>query len=180
MGMTTSKTIYSAGFGPFVPGVHVVPFPYCLHCPASCSPCCNNPLKQLELLFKQQCAPQDTAAIILVRRTRRSVCAFLTSVSQEPILGEGGYVVPPPGFLTALRELCTKHNILMIADEVQTGFGRTGKYFAVQHEDVVPDILVFAKGIANGHVMRYARARACSVMRSSRKTFSSFAHRRSL
>ncbi len=67
MGMTTSKTIYSAGFGPFVPGVHVVPFPYCLHCPASCSPCCNNPLKQLELMFKQQCAPQDTAAIILVR-----------------------------------------------------------------------------------------------------------------
>jgi 4-aminobutyrate aminotransferase len=140
MGMTTSKTIYSAGFGPFVPGVHVAPFPFCLHCHASAScgsgKCCNNPLKQIELLFKQQTAPNDTAAIIL-----------------EPVLGEGGYVPPPKGYLTKLRELCTKNNVLLIADEVQTGFGRTGKYFAVQHEDVVPDILVFAKGIANGHVL---------------------------
>lgn len=134
--MTTSKTIYSAGFGPFVPGVHVAPFPYCLHCHARCDSCCGNPLEQLELLFKQACAPQDTAAVIL-----------------EPILGEGGYVVPPPGYLTKLRELCTRNKVLLIADEVQTGFGRTGKYFAVDHENVVPDILVFAKGVANGHVL---------------------------
>lgn len=60
---------------------------------------------------------------------------------------------PPPGFLKKLREICTKNKILLIADEVQTGFGRTGKYFAVQHEDVTPDILVFAKGIANGYVL---------------------------
>ena len=138
MGMTTSKTIYSLGFGPFVPGVYVTPFPYCLHCP-SCpgqGQCCNDPLKELDLLMKQQTAPSDTAAIII-----------------EPVLGEGGYVPPPKGFMPKLREFCTKHKILLIADEVQSGFGRTGHYFAVDKENVVPDILVFAKGIANGHVI---------------------------
>ncbi len=81
MGMTNSKTIYSAGFGPFVPGVYTAPFPYCLHCPVKrCGSdnCCNHPIKQLEELFKQSSAPSDTAAVIL-----------------EPILGEGGYVLPP-------------------------------------------------------------------------------------
>jgi len=139
MGMTTSKTVYSAGFGPFVPGIYVAPFPYCLHCPKGCSSsgaCCGDPLKELEHLFITQTAASDTAAVIL-----------------EPILGEGGYVPPPPGYLPRLRELCTKHNVLLIADEVQSGFGRTGKYFAIDHENVVPDILVFAKGVANGHVL---------------------------
>jgi len=68
----------------------------------------------------------------------------------EPVLGEGGYVVPPPGFLASLKSICQKNNVLLIADEVQTGFGRTGKYFAVEHFDVIPDILVFAKGIGSG------------------------------
>ena len=143
MGMTTSKTIYSAGFGPFVPGVHVVDFPYCLHCKAACSAnisakneCCGAPLEDLELLFSTQSAANDTAAVIL-----------------EPILGEGGYVPPPKGYLTKLREICTANKVLLIADEVQSGFGRTGQYFAVNDENVIPDILVFAKGVANGHVL---------------------------
>ena len=88
---------------------------------------------QLDLTFHQFIYPDRVAAIII-----------------EPILGEGGYVVPPPGFLPRLREITREHGILLIADEVQTGFGRTGEMFAVQHWDVEPDILVMAKGIASG------------------------------
>ena len=88
---------------------------------------------QLDLTFHQFIYPDQVAAIII-----------------EPILGEGGYVVPPPGFLPRLREITRQHGILLIADEVQTGFGRTGELFAVQHWDVEPDILVMAKGIASG------------------------------
>ena len=78
----------------------------------------------------------------------------------EPVLGEGGYVVPPPGFLPRLREITRQHGILLIADEVQTGFGRTGEMFAVQHWDVEPDILVMAKGIASGMPLSGILARA--------------------
>ena len=74
----------------------------------------------------------------------------MAAVIVEPVLGEGGYIVPPPGFLPRLREITRQHGILLIADEVQTGFGRTGEMFAVQHWDVEPDILVMAKGIASG------------------------------
>ena len=88
---------------------------------------------QLDLTFHQFIYPDRVAAIII-----------------EPVLGEGGYIVPPPGFLPRLREITRQHGILLIADEVQTGFGRTGEMFAVQHWDVEPDILVMAKGIASG------------------------------
>jgi len=84
-------------------------------------------------MLKQQTAPEETAAMLI-----------------EPVLGEGGYVVPPKSFLKGLREICDKNNILLIFDEVQTGFGRTGKMFCVEHYDVKPDILVSAKGIASG------------------------------
>lgn len=84
-------------------------------------------------MLKEQTAPSDTAAIVI-----------------EPILGEGGYVVPPPGFMKQLRSLCDEYGILLVADEVQSGVGRTGKWWATEHEDIVPDILVFAKGIASG------------------------------
>jgi 4-aminobutyrate aminotransferase len=90
-------------------------------------------LWQLDLVLSQQTRPQDTAAIIL-----------------EPILGEGGYVPAPNVFLQGLRDVCDKHGILLIIDEVQSGFGRTGKYFAIEHSKVRPDIMVMAKGIANG------------------------------
>eukprot|EP01113_Clastostelium_recurvatum_P024464 TRINITY_DN2920_c0_g2_i1.p1 TRINITY_DN2920_c0_g2~~TRINITY_DN2920_c0_g2_i1.p1 ORF type:complete len:360 (+),score=76.45 TRINITY_DN2920_c0_g2_i1:522-1601(+) len=144
MAMTRSKTIYSEGFGPFMSGVFSVPFPDCHHCPISgCSSsprygfhegCCMEPVRQLELLLKQQTAPHDTAAIII-----------------EPVLGEGGYLPAPKGYLEKVSEICKREGILLILDEVQSGFGRTGKYFAVEHyKPVVPDIMVMAKGIANG------------------------------
>ena len=88
---------------------------------------------QLDLTFHQLIYPEHVAAIIV-----------------EPVLGEGGYIVPPPGFLPRLREITRQHGILLIADEVQTGFGRTGEMFAVEHWGVEPDILVMAKGIASG------------------------------
>ncbi|KAL8991246.1 MAG: hypothetical protein Q9169_007910 [Polycauliona sp. 2 TL-2023] len=92
-----------------------------------------DPLLQLELLLKRESAPSDTAAIFI-----------------EPVLGEGGYVPPPAHYLARLREICDKNNILLVADEVQCGFGRTGKMFAVEHWGVRPDIMIMAKGIANG------------------------------
>ena len=88
---------------------------------------------QLDLLFHQLVYPDKVAAIIV-----------------EPVIGEGGYIVPPPTFLPRLREITREHGILLIADEVQTGFGRTGEMFAVRHWDVEPDIVVMAKGIASG------------------------------
>lgn len=88
----------------------------------------TNSLYQLELLLTQQTAPSDTAAIIV-----------------EPVLGEGGYVPAPPEFLRGLRKVCDKHGIMLIVDEVQCGFGRTGSYFAIEESGVRPDILVMAK-----------------------------------
>lgn len=151
MSLTTSKYIYRAGFGPLLPGIHVVPFPYCLRCPSSrtsmnetstFSECCQNPTTQLNLLLKQQTLSSEIAAIIL-----------------EPVLGEGGYLPAPRGFLSELRRWCDENEVLLICDEVQTGFYRTGERFAIMHENknkeneddfFKPDILVMAKGIANG------------------------------
>jgi 4-aminobutyrate aminotransferase len=153
MAMTTSKTIYRTGFGPLMPGVFVAPFPYVDHCSKSCtcpsankrgeagvSPppaglkCTKDAIAGLENLLKTQTAAEETCAIIV-----------------EPILGEGGYVVPPIDYLPALRRIATDNNILLIADEVQTGTGRTGKFWAVEHWNVTPDIMIFAKGIASGY-----------------------------
>ncbi|KAK4695984.1 hypothetical protein P7C71_g1859, partial [Lecanoromycetidae sp. Uapishka_2] len=141
MAMTRSKTIYGEGYNPLMPGVFAAPFPYCKQCSValhsdgkySAENCCMDPVLQLELLLKRETAPTDTAAIII-----------------EPVLGEGGYVPPPPQYLAKVREICDKNNILLIIDEVQSGFGRTGKMFAIEHWGVRPDIMVMAKGIANG------------------------------
>ncbi|KAL9134546.1 MAG: hypothetical protein Q9175_004274 [Cornicularia normoerica] len=141
MAMTRSKTVYGENYAPLMPGVFSVPFPYCAQCSVAnhsdgkygFESCCMDPVLQLELLLKRETSPSDTAAIII-----------------EPVLGEGGYVPPPAGYLAKLREICDKNNILLIADEVQSGFGRTGKMFAIEHWGVRPDILVMAKGIANG------------------------------
>ena len=133
MALTTSKTIYRAGFGPLPAGVFVVPYPFAYrygmseaHASAFC-------LQQLEILLAQQTSPKETAAVLI-----------------EPVLGEGGYVVPPQPFLKGLRAICDKHGMLLILDEIQSGMGRTGRWFALEHFDVVPDILVVAKGIASG------------------------------
>ena len=133
MALTTSKTIYRAGYQPLPAGVFVAPYPYAYRygwSPEETEVFC---LREVEFLLKTQTAPEETAAILV-----------------EPVLGEGGYVVPPPGFLKGLRRICDEHGILLIADEVQTGFGRTGRWFAVEHFDVVPDVMTMAKGIASG------------------------------
>jgi 4-aminobutyrate aminotransferase len=133
MALTTSKTIYRAGYQPLPAGVFVAPYPYAYRYgwnPEETEAFC---LRELEFLLKTQTAPSETAAILV-----------------EPVLGEGGYVVPPPGFLAGLRRICDEHGILLIGDEIQSGFGRTGKWFAVEHFGVVPDIMVMAKGLASG------------------------------
>ncbi|EUC64109.1 4-aminobutyrate aminotransferase [Rhizoctonia solani AG-3 Rhs1AP] len=137
MGLTRSKTIYSDRVSPLMPGVYVTPFPYWhqLGLPPNATEeqAVTQSIHQLNLLFAQQTNPAETAAIII-----------------EPVLGEGGYIAAPPAYLKALREICDKHGILLIFDEVQCGFGRTGKYFASEYSGVRPDIMVIAKGLANG------------------------------
>ncbi len=133
MAMTTSKTVYRTHYQPLVPGIFVAPFPYSYYYGWDDETTKKFALKELKRVLKGQSAPDETAAIII-----------------EPVLGEGGYVVPPAGFLAALREICDEYGIMLIADEVQSGFGRTGRYFAVQHEEVLPDIMTMAKGIASG------------------------------
>ncbi|TFY62655.1 hypothetical protein EVJ58_g3726 [Rhodofomes roseus] len=137
MAVTKSKTIYSEGVHPLMPGVFTVPYPYWhqLGLPPSTpsSQLSSLCLAQLDLLLKQQTAPQDTAAILI-----------------EPVLGEGGYVPAPTEFLQGLREVCDKHGILLIIDEVQCGYGRAGRQFAIEYSGVRPDIMCVAKGLANG------------------------------
>ncbi len=133
MAMTTSKTVYRQGYQPLMPGVFVAPFPYAYYYGWDNQTTLEFALRELKRLLKSQTAPQETACLVV-----------------EPVLGEGGYVVPPAGFMRALRELCDEHGILLVADEVQSGCGRTGAFLAVEHEGVTPDILVLAKGIASG------------------------------
>jgi 4-aminobutyrate aminotransferase len=133
MALTTSKTGYRTGFGPLPAGIFVSPFPYAFKLGMSEEQASAYALEQLEYLLVSQTAPKDTAAILI-----------------ESVMGEGGYIVPPASFMKSLRELCDKHGILLILDEVQSGFGRTGKWFAFEHFGVVPDIITAAKGIASG------------------------------
>ncbi len=133
MAMTTSKTSYRVNYQPLPAGVFVAPYPYAFRFGWSEQQTADWCLEELEFLLLTQTAPQETAAIVV-----------------EPVLGEGGYVVPPAGFLRSLRELCDRHGILLIADEIQSGFGRTGRWFAVEHFDVRPDILTVAKGLGSG------------------------------
>ncbi|KDR72168.1 hypothetical protein GALMADRAFT_253003 [Galerina marginata CBS 339.88] len=137
MAVTKSKTIYSAGSHPLMPGVFSIPFPYWHQSslpPSTPTPTLSSlSLAQLDLLLSQQTAPSDTAAILV-----------------EPVLGEGGYVPAPPEFLQGLRERCDKHGMMLIVDEVQSGVGRTGAWWAVGESGVRPDIMVIAKGLGNG------------------------------
>jgi 4-aminobutyrate aminotransferase len=136
MALTASKDVYRAAFEPLPGSVYHAAYPYCYRAPGGAhdpSACTCDWEEQLDLLFHQLVYPDQVAAI-----------------SVEPVMGEGGYIVPPPGFLPRLREITRQHGILLVADEVQTGFGRTGELFAVRHWDVDPDIMVMAKGIASG------------------------------
>ena len=136
LSLTASRTSHRAYFGPLVPGVHHTPYGYCHRCPVnltygSCGIECVQSIEKV--LFRREVAPEEVAAIFV-----------------EPIQGEGGYVVPPPEFLGMIQELCRRHGILLVADEIQTGFGRTGRMFACEHWGIEPDILCVAKGIASG------------------------------
>ena len=133
MSLTTSKTIYRAGYQPLMPGVFVAPFPYAYRYGWDEEQTSQWCLEELEYLFTTQTAPQETAAILL-----------------ESVIGEGGYIVPPASFMRGLREVCDRHGILLILDEIQSGFGRTGRWFAFEHYGVVPDIMTVAKGLASG------------------------------
>jgi 4-aminobutyrate aminotransferase len=133
MALTTSKTIYRSGFAPLPAGIYVSPFPYAFNMKMSEEEASQYCLEQLEYLLASQTSPKETAAILI-----------------ETVLGEGGYIAPPKSFMKGLREICDKHGIMLILDEVQSGFGRTGKWFAFEHYDILPDIMTVAKGIASG------------------------------
>jgi 4-aminobutyrate aminotransferase len=133
MALTTSKTIYRSGYQPLPAGVFVTPYPYAYKLGMTNAKTTEYCLRALEELLLSQTSPAETAAILI-----------------EPELGEGGYVVPPVAFMKGLREICDKNGILLIFDEVQSGFGRTGKWFAQEHFGVTPDIMTVAKGIASG------------------------------
>jgi 4-aminobutyrate aminotransferase len=133
MAMTNSKSVYRAAYQPLPAGVFVAPYPYTYYYGWDEDTTINFCLRELDLILHTQTAPEETAAIII-----------------EPVLGEGGYVPAPDRFLRELRDICAKYGILFIADEVQTGFGRTGKLFCFEHADIVPDIIVMAKGLGSG------------------------------
>lgn len=132
MSLTSSKVTQHKHFGPFLPEVYHVPFANAYRAGGDQAAMAHS-LDALDDLFTRQVAPEDVAAIFV-----------------EPIQGEGGYVIPPIGFLQALRDLCDKHGILLVADEVQSGVGRTGKWWACDWEGIEPDILVAAKGLGSG------------------------------
>ncbi|NLE80890.1 MAG: aminotransferase class III-fold pyridoxal phosphate-dependent enzyme [Rhodococcus sp.] len=131
--MTTSGTRFSAGFSPLMGGVHVAPFPNAYRYGWTEEQATDFALQELDYMFATVTAPNETAAFVV-----------------EPVLGEGGYVPGNTRFFQGLRERADRHGILLVMDEIQTGFGRTGKYFGHQHFDVRPDIMTIAKGIASG------------------------------
>jgi 4-aminobutyrate aminotransferase len=135
LSVTTSSARYRKYCHPLLPSVYQVPYPYCFRCVFRCKPaeCGLHCLDYLKNFVERVISPEEVAAIII-----------------EPVLGEGGYFPAPVRFLAGLRELCSMHGILIIADEVQSGVGRTGKWFAVEHYGVIPDIMTVAKGIASG------------------------------
>jgi 4-aminobutyrate aminotransferase len=143
MAMTTSKTGYRAGYQPLPAGVFVAPFPRAFEWRMGEAEATELALGALRRLLRTQTAPTETAAIVM-----------------EPVLGEGGYIAAPADYVRGVRDLCDEFGICFVADEVQTGFGRTGRMFAVEHSDVAPDIIVLAKGIASGFPISAIGARA--------------------
>ena len=135
MSLTSSKVKQHAGFGPLLSDVYHVQYanPYRCECGQAHADCHIHSIGAIEELFARQVDPRDVAAIFV-----------------EPIQGEGGYIVPPPQFLPALRALCDKHGILLVCDEIQCGVGRTGKMWATEFAGIEPDILLTAKGLASG------------------------------
>jgi 4-aminobutyrate aminotransferase len=146
LSLTASKLTQRRGFGPFVPGAYHAPYPDCYRCPVNATPetCAADCLRFIEeQLFVHLVSPDDVAAIVV-----------------EPIQGEGGYLIPPDVFHRRLREITRQHGMLLVVDEVQSGMGRTGKMFAIEHTGVAPDVVTMAKGIASGLPLGVATARA--------------------
>jgi 4-aminobutyrate aminotransferase len=146
LSLTARKAVQRAGFGPLVPGVVHAPYPYCYRCPFGKDPesCAVECVSHIEnTILKTVAAPDEVAAIVV-----------------EPVQGEGGYIVPPQKFFDELTRVARQHGILLVADEVQSGMGRTGRMWASQHFDLVPDILAVAKGIASGLPLGATVARA--------------------
>jgi 4-aminobutyrate aminotransferase len=144
LSLTASKITQRKGFGPFVPGTYHAPYANCYRCPVGLKPesCAAECLRFVEeLLFVHLVSPDEVAAIVV-----------------EPIQGEGGYVVPPDVFLQRLREIATRYGMLLVVDEVQSGMGRTGRMFAIEHAGVAPDVVTMAKGIASGLPLGVATA----------------------
>jgi 4-aminobutyrate aminotransferase len=136
LSLTASKAVQKKNYNPFVPGITHIPYAYCYRCAYNltypkCGLYCVNWVE--DTLFRTTVPPEEVAAIFV-----------------EPIQGEGGYIVPPPGFHKELHKIAKKYGILYVADEVQSGMGRTGKMFAMEHFKVTPDIIAVAKGIASG------------------------------
>ncbi len=133
MTMTSKVKPYKYGFGPYAPEVYRAPFPYPYRMNMTAEQSIDFCIRELERMFSGVVAPEQVAAIIV-----------------EPVQGEGGFMVSPPGFLRALKEVCEKHNILFVVDEIQSGFCRTGRMFAVEHDGVEPDLLIIAKSMGAG------------------------------
>ncbi|TET95085.1 MAG: acetyl ornithine aminotransferase family protein [Desulfobacteraceae bacterium] len=136
LSLTASKTIQKKHYNPLIPGITHIPYAYCYRCPYNMSypECGIECVRWVEdTLFRTTMPPEEVAAIFV-----------------EPIQGEGGYIVPPPEFHREFHKLAKKYGILYVADEVQSGMGRTGKMFAMEHFGTVPDIMALAKGIASG------------------------------
>ena len=135
MTLTSKVKPYKFGLGPYAPEVYKIPSAYCYRCyyRSSYPGCGMHCLEQFDRMFAAEVAPENVAAVII-----------------EPIQGEGGFIVPPKEFLPGIQEICRKHGIVFIADEVQTGFARTGKMFASEHWGLEPDLVTVAKSIASG------------------------------
>ncbi|MFZ5900974.1 4-aminobutyrate--2-oxoglutarate transaminase [Desulforudis sp. DRI-14] len=135
MTLTSKVRPYKYGFGPFAPDVYKIPSGYCYRCYFGLSyPSCDlRCVQNLERFFLAEQAADKIAVLVA-----------------EPVQGEGGFIVPPPEFLPGLRDICTKYGILFVADEIQTGFGRTGRLFACEHWGLVPDMITVAKSLAGG------------------------------
>src|ERR1700720_1404258 len=145
MSLTSKTNPYKAGFAPFVNDIYRIPYSYCYRCSynltyPSCKMTCAH---ALEDAFKRL-VPADSVAAVIV----------------EPILGEGGFVTPPKEFFGIIQEICRQHGILFIADEVQSGIGRTGKFFAIEHYGVAPDLIVTAKSLGGGLPLAAVTGRA--------------------
>lgn len=143
LSLTASRAVQRRGFGPLVPGVFHAPYPNVYRSGKSPDECAAESIAAIERLFATIAPPEEVAAIVF-----------------EPVQGEGGYVIPPPRFLDELRRLADQHGILLVADEVQSGAGRTGKMWACEHFGLVPDILTSAKGLASGMPISAMIARA--------------------